>query len=1025
MAGSAWAGPNTIPLYINYTSVTNVPQIDALAFANWGTFSVGSVLPYDFMNVLNYTNRGTMSGFPGFQFDHVDDLGNRSRAGYFVNEGGASIQVFGDSLPLLQGGQPGILQIEADKIVNRGTLMSDTFGVIKVDGGDVDFLRGAVGIEPIIYGSGWQALPGAETLYYPDEGITDLWWGLGEQDPRFLSSTIVQSFLGSLNAIAPPHNVTNNFGGGRASFGLPNPMAFIYTNAVDATNWIVQVVLASTSDPYLNLQANFFPSSNPTNFINTATVQMQADLTNNVGGVYDSIASYLIDRLVSETNFTTLTNNLTGGLPLRPSPYEYTRNLPFEFAGGMAPNANRFRTNLADLIYHPGYPAVTNITTNYVVVPNPPDSTNYTMEIVTNIVQATGYAYDLVTNLYTGYSASITNLVSEIPPVPGAGSTNSQGKVIISADKLNLERTRIRGEGNVTVKARHLVSTKLLSVDVPNLLYDVGSTNGVMQLQNLAPAEVQRYAGDIMAWSAVWTNFLNVVTNTITNSTITNITIDPDAGPVTTVTNDPGTNAVSTNSVRVGIKVTFVNADDMNTRYGTGIAGLTASSTNIYVADTTRVVESLLLEAENLGVGPQGELLLGVAGSDVFGFINPVGTVTDWKAENVPDLVRLTNEGVIGVYNQLVLGADREMPYERIEIHGTNSAAAHRYRVNTLVNSGLITSGRIFKFDTNVFVSGPIGPVEIYAGAADFDGGRIESGGDLVLSATTLRMRHSTNSAERDIILDVADTLSDSGGDAEVRLETLQGVRMTRKPMRGDLLGTTLALSAPRWQLVSSIWAAEDRGNSAAGFEDNVALGRLVLAPQDDALIEIGGIGEHNGLYVDYLELGPMALADLENTVLIDPNLTVYFADANTDIATLTNTFPGRLQWVSSFAGPNSGIDVALPSGDTIRVNRGYRNSPSIDSDADGTANGHDLSPFDGVTITDFRVENDKLTLTWRGAAGTTYQVEAIDELPADAWAWEVVREFHHGGDDVAEVSIEDTIPAGTSQRFYRVSYTP
>jgi hypothetical protein len=1017
MTGAVWAGPNTIPLYINYSSVTNVPQIDAEAFANWGDFFVSSTLPYDFMNVLVYTNRGTMAALPGFHFDHVDDLGNRSPAESFLNDLNASIQAFGDGLPLSQGGQPAILRIEADQIVNRGNIVTDTDGAIVIAGEDVDVRRSAMGIQPLIFGSGFHAPIGLETYYYPDEGITDEWWGLGEQDPRFLSSSIVQSFLGSLNGFAPPHNVTNSFGGGRTAFTLPNPMAFIFTNEVDPTNWIVQAVLASTSDPYLNLQANFFPSSQPTNFIRTATLQMQADLTNNLGGFQDSIATYLIDRLVSETNFTTLTNFLTGGFPLRPSTIEYTRNLPLEFAAGSPPNANIYRTNLADLIYNPGQPGVTNVTTNYVVVPNPPDSTNFTMEIVTNVVSVAGYAHDAVTNLYSGYAAEITNLVSEVPAVPGAGSTNSQGKVIITADNLNLERARIRGEGNVTVQARHVVSTRLLSMDVPNLLYDIGATNGVMQLESLAPAEVQRYAGSIVAWSAVWTNVLNIVTNSITNSTITNITIDPDAGPVTTITNDPGTNVFSTNAVNVGIKVTFVNADSMQTRYGTAVVGLKANSTNIYVADSTRVVQSLLFQASNLGIGPKGSLMLGANGQN--------NTITDWKVDHFPDLVRLTNDGVIGVYNEMILGADRETPYEYIEIRGTNAAAAHRYEVDTLVNSGLITSGRALQSGTNLFIGSPIGPIEIYADAASFDGGRIQSGGDLVISANTLKMRSSTNTAAREIVLDVVDSISDIGGGAAVRFETPQGIRLIRKPMRGDILGTAIALSASRWQLVSSVWAAEDRGVSAAGFENNVALGRLIISPQSDALIELRGLDGQNGLYVDYLEMGPTAMADLENTLTIDPSLTVYFADANMDFGTLTNTFPGRLHWVSSFAGPTSGMEVALPSGETILVNRGFRNSPTIDSDADGTANGFDLSPFDGPTITDFRVEDDKLTLTWRAAAGTAYEVEATGELPGDAWSWEVVREYAHEGTDTAEVSIEDTLPAGATQRYYRVSYTP
>ncbi|RME94180.1 MAG: hypothetical protein D6766_06430 [Verrucomicrobia bacterium] len=1007
------AGPNTLPVYVNRTSVTNVPQIDAYAFANFGQFVVTSPnLPYDFQNVLRYTNANYMSGFPGFRFDHVDDLGVRGPAEFFLNDVGALIEAQSDPfLPFTFGGAPGIIRIEADQIINRGDLAVDASGSIVIRGREVDLRRGSVGVSPIIFGSGFQST----TNFWPDEGITDEHWGMGVQDPRFASSTIVQSFLGSLNALAPAHRVTNVLGAlPPFSFPLPNPMAFIRTNEIDPTNWTVQALLVARTDPFLNLQAAFFPSSDPSNDFHTITLQMQADLTNNLGGFRDSIASYLVDRLASETNFALLTNELTGNMPYRPSTYEFTRNMPLEFAAGDPPNANVFRTNLADLIYNQGYPPVTNVITNVITTPE-----SNVLQIITNVVTVLGYTHDVVTNIYAGYAARITNLVNEIPDLPGSGSTNAQGKVVIDAENLNLERTRLRGEGNITISAKHLVSTKLLSVDSPNLLYFVRSTNGVMELQNLAPPEVQRYAGSILAWSGVWTNFLLVETNSITNATITNIVDDPDLGPTEVVTNDPGTNVVTTNTIRVRIHVMMVDAAAMQTRYPTMVAGLHATSTNVFIADPTRVVTDLMFESENLHIGPNGEMILGVAGTGAF---VTTGTITDWNAEHFPSLVRLTNEGVIAVTDEINMGGDRAEPYDRIEISGTNSAAAHLYVARDFVNRGLITSGPLLRVDTNTFIGDPVGPIELRVDRLTMDGGRIDSGGELLISARDVKLRRSTNTAVRNIILDVTDSLSDSGPDAEVSFETQLGVQLRRKPAQGDLLGTSIRLSAPQYQMVSSTWAAEDRGPTPEGFVNNVALGRLIIDPALDALVELRGASGGNGLYVDFLEFSPNAQADLANSLLVDPSLTVYFADANVNLATLTNLFPGRLVWVAGYAGANSGVDVALPTGQVIRVNRQYRESTVIDSDADGTANAFDLSPFDGVLITDFAVADGRIRVTWRAAAHTTYRIESAGELPA--YEWEVVREYRHEGDDVAEVTVEDVLPEA-SQRFYRVTYTP
>ena len=92
MIGSlALARGQPVPLFENFGVITGAPEIDALAFANYGTFSVGTFLPFDFQNTVNFTNTGTMSGSPGFQFDTAFSNHKRQMAGSLFNRTGATI----------------------------------------------------------------------------------------------------------------------------------------------------------------------------------------------------------------------------------------------------------------------------------------------------------------------------------------------------------------------------------------------------------------------------------------------------------------------------------------------------------------------------------------------------------------------------------------------------------------------------------------------------------------------------------------------------------------------------------------------------------------------------------------------------------------------------------------------------------------------------------------------------------------------------------------------------------------------
>src|SRR5262249_30626518 len=155
----------------------------------------------------------------------------------------------------------------------------------------------------------------------------------------------------------------------------------------------------------------------------------------------------------------------------------------------------------------------------------------------------------------------------------------------------------------------------------------------------------------------------------------------------------------------------------------------------------------------------------------------------------------------------------------------------------------------------------------------------------------------------------------------------LDGVQLNTKPKLGDLLGTTIqdVMPPPLSIHHTTIWAGEDRGASAGGFTNNAAIGKLEFSSQSgNPRFLYSGAGAQNGLYVDLLDLS--ALTDIDRQLVINNNLTIYFAAARLGFTPppnadgipqqpeeyLNGRFGGRLRWVPSFAGPNSSRPVLI-----------------------------------------------------------------------------------------------------------------
>jgi hypothetical protein len=264
------------------------------------------------------------------------------------------------------------------------------------------------------------------------------------------------------------------------------------------------------------------------------------------------------------------------------------------------------------------------------------------------------------------------------------------------------------------------------------------------------------------------------------------------------------------------------------------------------------------------------------------------------------------------------------------------------------------------------------------------------------------------------------------------------------KPNLGDLLGTTIQDSPPNFVQVNHVWAGADRGATAAGYSDNTALGILKLnarnsAPNLAPLFFFTGATGHNGLYVDLLDLTSLG-TNIQGILEIDPSLTIYYAAAKIGFTPppnaagipqepeefLNGQLGGHLVWVSSFAGPNSSVDVVI-NGMTVAVNSALRFSKIIDSNGNGVPNFYDPSPFDANPLFLTAARTPQATLgaiavSWKASPQKTYQVEYASDLLSPNW--QVLTQYTHTSSMSSTVTIWDTNAPAGQRRFYRVKTT-
>lgn len=966
------------------------PQIDATNFINNGLFNislsgnnvdttligqinfVSTLTPFQFSDVLGFTNRGTMSCDNGFIFNtSPSTVGTAHRAASFGNanvgtiSSGSVSNSFNASFTLFAG--PGVsllsavpaVKVSATNIVSAGVLSAGVNGFLSLDGANVNLTRGTMRIESFEDFAAFGAFNA--TLFTQQAilqgisfniGIFDNYWGVGAQSNLVTLGNFFLPFPFSSSSAVTTATSVPTF----ASVQPPNALAFANTNQINPSNITYQVVFINNNLTGVTAQVSFAPLDD----FAVPVIKWSAVVTN--AGQIATNTLFLSDYFGAYTNLALVTQNFTiSGVP-QPSPFNYIFSRGF-IGFDTFPAGNT--------LYRPSLFANAFDT-------NAPFST---------------------TNEYSAYSVSIGQ--TTVRPdfnLPGSVISNTPGRIVINADKvLDLTRAKITGPNYMNLLAtNHYVGSTNAQIISPYMDINLGSTNGQMNITNLVAPLIPRINGKCDLWSARWTNIVAGVTNRY--------------------------------------HVLIVDAELAPTAQAF-VLNLGLRSTNVVISDILNVVSNALITAQSLTLSSNS-----VGSPTSSGQLNLSSANLIWTG-SLPLLQSLTNWGVITMPNSAYFAGVRQapyfttnftQPYQSFVNHGSISTSGNTTWATYFENSGSGTNPAT--------ISSKFGPMVLQAGTAVMsDGSFAVSGGDVNLACGSLSISSQAIVTSGALSLYVTNQITDGGGASNNSWQVSDGFNLPIKPVSGDLLGTTVNNICPAGAEVENLWAGLDFGASSAGFANNGAIGHIILDGSDaNSSFHFTAAGAQNALYVDLLELKNSATnRAAQNGVQffvelnIDPNMTIYFADAligNLDISEkLDGANGGRLHWVPSFVGTFSSTNITYPSGATYTFNRALASSTSIDSNGNGSPNAYDKYPILTpetlkVSITTTNKPLKTAMISWQTPAHSTNYVYYKTNYAAGPWS--VLTNFVQGSAN-ANVTVTDPVRTNGAPAYYKVRVDP
>jgi hypothetical protein len=626
-----------------------------------------------------------------------------------------------------------------------------------------------------------------------------------------------------------------------------------------------------------------------------------------------------------------------------------------------------------------------------------------------DLFDSPAFSNQVVTNFQSAYALQVESLQTRLPAISGVGVTNLPGRVEIRANDLTMTAARIRGEGLVSIRATNFLDSTDSVVDVPRLALNLGSSGSPLRVQGLARESVERLNGPIMMYAAVWTN-------TLPNP-------DTNAGPI-----------------EVRFHLTMVDASDLQGLERTTTHELVLNSRNgatVEINDPLTLTAEFRIDSDNLTLNNRLVLTPG----------------RTWSPTNLVRLANFTNNGVLMTADLAEFAQPNGVGYQNFINNGRIQAYASFITAGYFENrGGDIISTQYFAInETNDFCLGTvafrtnfgpsIGAISVNANVASFDGGSARTSGDVRYTGGVFKFNNHRTQAGGRLLFDGLNTLTDTGSEAGNTWTVGDGFHVGLPRPEGDLLGTTINTFAPTNAFIDHVWPGEDRGATAAGFENNLALGRLIIEGQHNSRVNFTGAGAgRHALYTEFLQIeGDIAssIAALQNRLRLT-GFNLYYADVRSQNTNLnaevlnglavgtSSGVTNRLIWVPSFAGPNSSVDILVRPGstETERMNTALRTSANLDSDGDGLPNRYDefpLYPDPDVRFVDVQLNEaqNSVSLGFSARPNSRYVVESATNLANPNW--ELFKGDLQTGASGTIISVTDEVRKASPQRYYRV----
>ena len=1001
LANALVSGP--APVFLNEGQINGPLSIDATQVINLGTMNIPfSVVSFETRNTLVYTNRGNITATPGINFLNVNDAGARSPSASFYNGPGATISAefsgFTGSLgPWENPYQPlygGFVGVYATNIVNRGTIKGFYSGDIQIHGVNVDLASSRLGEGAIPFST----YTAGETNFFPETDLRDQWWRYSETG-IFLNDLAGYNVGGALIVQTPQfriyrqvNNQPDDVGGPYVNLRLDNPLAFVAKLQPSETNQQFEIVFVSNPDPAVDIDVSWEPGRDPnfpayTAFVRFTTIQ--PDLVSQGAG--SGANQFVIEDTFGSNPNEVLQLNVKTGTSQKPFNLSAYRAFPPQFIPGVPIGSVSTNSDFYEDMFTKWFDDAF------------PDGVT-----MTNLI---------TTNRYATWAANLERYPSSIAGVsgPGGGFTNLAGRVMISGQNLNLSNARIQGQSLLSIQTDNLISSRGAVIDAPILNLDLATKNGNLVVQDLAKGSPSRFGGDFRMWSTTFTNFWSVTGTNASTGGGTPIDIDDDGvtdgcdtdgDGVIDVTGDCPTDTgggTETTTNYTAIYHVTVIQNTLTSGVGIFLNDLKVRGTNVDLRDEIRIDRGFAAAAENLTVS---------------GSLNLVNQ-NDLTDSNLPGLLTLTNSGTISAPGFIGIGISPSP------------------KLNVIANLGAISSAGISLGGTVIENSGSIqasgGNVQISAGDYVNNGGSLSSLFDSSINASNAVLSGIQARSQVFFNLNVSGNLSDGGTDFPGVIEAGYGINLLVKPATGNLLGTTVNLTAPEFGISESYWAAADLGPTQAGYQDNAALGVLSLDIAVGGVVSLSQVDSVNAMYVERLELSDLIYADLENALILSEGMTLYYTTTSDNVTPeeldgFVTAGGGTLRWVKDGSGSGGAELVTVRSGDgrSLRVPKALRFSQTLDSDGDGVMNASDTSPFDLVVVSQVEVIESQppfIRVVWMAAPGQTYEVQGTSDLKSGGWS--AVKQIRNTSNAVQRTVFEDPVDPGSQAKSYRVIVNP